>query len=154
MYVDGVDYVKNINASKFWRSKFLEISSEYPAYTFAISDTSRHHTEISRDFQVAVNSLRSDIPFVTARVGGRKFKMSEAEFSMDAVREFLVNLDGGHIDPVPEVVVEGDVSDHCYSVSHHNELLKSELQLTEKLLAEARAEIERLRRQIDAHEKS
>jgi protein disulfide isomerase family A protein 3 len=92
----GVDYVKNVKGTNYWRNRVAKVCKEFPGFKCAISnkdDFAQELTEYGFDY------VGGDKPVVTARdPKGLKFKM-EDEFSVDTFKTFMTLLEAGEVDP-------------------------------------------------------
>jgi len=92
----AVDYVKNAKGSQYWRNRVMKVAKEHPGNTYAISNKDDFQHELS---EYGFDYVTGDKPVVVAKdAQGQKFKMT-AEFSMDALGEFLTALAAGELEP-------------------------------------------------------
>merc|ERR1711874_866379 len=91
----GVDYVKNVKGTNYWRNRVLKVGKEFSGFNFAVSDKNDFQQEMS---EFGMEFVSGDKPVVTARVKGLKYKMTE-EFSMETLKDFLTQLEAGNVEP-------------------------------------------------------
>lgn len=134
-----MDFDHKFHATKFLRTKVLEVAADFPALKFAMSHQNDHHTELS-GFGVSVNALSPDKPLVTATVEGVRYKMLE-DFSLHSFRLFLKKLVDGDLEAVTSATqgrADGGLvkADHCYSdsVHQHNLHLQKQLDIKDEQL--------------------
>ena len=143
-----MDFDHKFHATKFLRTKVLEVAADFPALKFAMSHQNDHHTELS-GFGVSVNAISPDKPLVTATVEGVRYKMLE-DFSLHSFRLFLKKLVDGDLEAVTtQRRVDGGLvkADHCYSDSVHqqNLHLQKQLDIKDELIRQLMAENEKLK---------
>lgn len=92
----AVDYTKNPKGTNYWRNRILKVAKEYTGpFSFAIASKD--------DFQHELNEYGYDYtgekPVVLARdARNQKFILKE-EFSVEALHQFLKELDAGKLEP-------------------------------------------------------
>jgi len=91
----GVDYVKNVKGTNYWRNRVLKVAKDFAGYNFAVSDKNDFQQELS---EFGLDYVSGDKPVVTARDKGLKYKMTE-EFSMETLKDFLTQLEAGNVEP-------------------------------------------------------
>jgi protein disulfide isomerase family A protein 3 len=92
----GVDYVKNVKGTNYWRNRVAKVCKEFPAYVCAVSNKDDFQHELT---EYGVDYVSGDAPIVAARdAAGLKYKMTD-DFSVDTFKAFLTALDAGDIEP-------------------------------------------------------
>jgi len=92
----GVDYVKNVKGTNYWRNRVAKVCKEFPAYVCAVSNKDDFQHELT---EYGVDYVSGDAPIVAARdAAGLKYKMTD-DFSLDTFKAFLTALDAGEIEP-------------------------------------------------------
>lgn len=92
----GVDYIKNVKGTNYWRNRVLKVAKEAAGeMNFAISSKD--------DFQHELNEYGLDYtgekPVVTARnKAGQKFIMKE-EFSVESLKQFVEDILADKLEP-------------------------------------------------------
>jgi len=92
----GVDYVKNVKGTNYWRNRVAKVCKEFPSYTCAVSNKDDFQQELT---EFGVDYVSGDAPVIGARdAAGLKYKMTE-DFSVDNFKAFLTALDAGTLEP-------------------------------------------------------
>jgi len=92
----GVDYVKNLKGTNYWRNRVLKVAKEFPGFSYAISNKDDFQQELS---EFGFDYVAGDEPVVGARdASGLKYKMTD-KFSMPAFTDFLTQLEAGNLEP-------------------------------------------------------
>jgi len=91
----GVDYVKNVKGTNYWRNRVAKVCKEFPGFVCAVSnkdDFAQELTEYGFDY------VAGDKPVVAARdAKGLKYKM-EDEFTVENFKTFMTLLEAGEVD--------------------------------------------------------
>jgi len=93
----GVDYVKNVKGTNYWRNRVLKVAQKFADdFSFAVADNNDFMHELE---EFGITYTAGDKPAVAARdADGMKFIMQE-EFSMDNLEAFLTKFKSGELEP-------------------------------------------------------
>eukprot|EP00088_Acartia_fossae_P031449 TRINITY_DN3233_c0_g1_i3.p1 TRINITY_DN3233_c0_g1~~TRINITY_DN3233_c0_g1_i3.p1 ORF type:complete len:487 (-),score=149.91 TRINITY_DN3233_c0_g1_i3:914-2374(-) len=92
----GVDYVKNVKGTNYWRNRVAKVCKEFPGFKCAVSNKDDFQHELS---EYGYDYVAGDKPVVAARdAKGLKFKM-EDEFTVENFKTFLTLLEAGELEP-------------------------------------------------------
>jgi len=92
----GVDYVKNVKGTNYWRNRVAKVCKDFPAYKCAVSNKDDFQHEMS---EYGYDYVSGSAPVIAARdSAGLKYKMTE-EFSVDSFRDFMEDLEAGNLEP-------------------------------------------------------
>lgn len=93
----GVDYVKNVKGTNYWRNRILKVAKSFANdYNFAISNKDDFQQELN---EYGMEYVGDDKPRVTMKdASGTKFVMTET-FSPESLEKFLNDVKGGKLEP-------------------------------------------------------
>jgi len=92
----GVDYVKNIKGTNYWRNRVMKVCKQFTDFKCAVSNKDDFQQELT---EFGYDYVSGAAPVVTARnAAGKKFKMEE-EFSVDTFTAFMTKLQAGELEP-------------------------------------------------------
>lgn len=92
----GVDYVKNVKGTNYWRNRIAKVCKEFPEFSCAVSNKDDFQQELS---EFGYDYVSGATPVIAARnAAGLKFKMNE-EFTIDSFSSFLTDLEAGELEP-------------------------------------------------------
>nr|CAG4637711.1 EOG090X0438 [Chydorus sphaericus] len=93
----GVDYVKNVKGTNYWRNRILKVAKSFANdYNFAISNKDDFQQELN---EYGMEYVGDDKPRVTMKdASGTKFVMTET-FSPESLEKFLNDVKAGKLEP-------------------------------------------------------
>jgi len=96
----GVDYVKNVKGTNYWRNRVMKVAADFEGYNFAIANKDDFQSELS---DLGFEYVSGDKPIVAAKdAAGLKYRMAEvtdAKDFMPNLKDFLTQLEAGNLEP-------------------------------------------------------
>lgn len=96
----GVDYVKNVKGTNYWRNRVMKVAADFEGYNFAIANKDDFQSELS---DLGFEYVSGDKPIVAAKdAAGLKYRMAEvteAKDFMPSLKDFLTQLEAGNLEP-------------------------------------------------------
>jgi len=91
----GVDYVKNIKGTNYWRNRVLKVAKSFTDFNFAVSNKNDFQQELN---EFGLEYIGDDKPRVAVRASsGSKYVMTEA-FSIENLQKFLEDVKEGKLE--------------------------------------------------------
>nr|CAG4642426.1 EOG090X0438 [Evadne anonyx] len=101
----GVDYIKNVKGTNYWRNRVLKVAQSFKEFNFAICNKNDFQQELN---EFGIEHIVDDKPRVAVRdISGSKYIMTEA-FSVDNLQKFLEDVRAGKLvaymksEPLPD----------------------------------------------------
>jgi len=91
----GVDYVKNVKGTNYWRNRVLKVAQSFKDFNFGISNKNDFQQELN---EFGLDFINDDKPRVAVRdLSGSKYVMTEA-FSVENLQKFLEDVREGKLE--------------------------------------------------------
>lgn len=93
----NVDYVKNAKGTNYWRNRILKVAKNFAdSFTFAVSAKDDFQHELN---EFGYDYVKGDKPVVFARDAKNQKYVMKDEFSIEALEQFVKNVQGGNLEP-------------------------------------------------------
>ena len=93
----NVDYVKNAKGTNYWRNRILKVAKNFAdSFTFAVSAKDDFQHELN---EYGYDYVKGDKPVVFARDAKNQKYVMKDEFSIEALEQFVKNVQGGNLEP-------------------------------------------------------
>jgi len=91
----GVDYVKNVKGTNYWRNRVLKVAQSFKDFNFGVSNKNDFQQELN---EFGLEFINDDKPRVAVRdASGSKYVMTEV-FSVDNLEKFLNDVKEGKLE--------------------------------------------------------
>jgi len=93
----GVDYVKNVKGTNYWRNRVLKIAKQHKdKFTFAVSSKDEFQHELN---EFGIDYVKGDKPTILARDGKNQKYVMKDEFSMETFEQFIKDVADDKLEP-------------------------------------------------------
>jgi len=90
----NVDYVKNVKGTNYWRNRVMKVAKQHAGVAFAVSQ----HNDFKHELEeFGRGYISGEKPIVCARDAKNQKYAMEVDFSVDALEQFVADLEAGKL---------------------------------------------------------